>query len=87
MDLPGGARPTCNSCLQRTMQVFANAATNGSQPVSSTYADAASQINVACGPNFVSANVQVTTGAAAAMGIGSRASLLALAAILIHLAF
>jgi hypothetical protein len=61
--LPGGARPTCNDCLQNTMAIFGSAATNGTQPVSQNYNEAADQINVACGPNFVNDNVMVTSAA------------------------
>jgi hypothetical protein len=46
------------------MAIFANAASNGSQPVSQTYQQAAEQINMGCGPNFTDSNVQVTSAAA-----------------------
>ncbi|KAI9775267.1 MAG: hypothetical protein M1839_001319 [Geoglossum umbratile] len=53
--LPGGARPTCNSCLQSTMAIYAAFAGNTTQPLSGTYVSAAQQINIGCGPNFVNA--------------------------------
>lgn len=61
IDLPGGSSPTCNNCLKRTMAVFAAAAGNSSQPVSSTYSNAAELINVQCGPNFVNTTVSTTS--------------------------
>ncbi|KAK5016622.1 hypothetical protein LTR16_000085 [Cryomyces antarcticus] len=67
--LPGGSRPTCNTCLQNTMAIFSNAASNSSQPVSHDYGDAAQQINLGCGPNFV--NVTVPRLASAAMATGA----------------
>ncbi|OJD24403.1 hypothetical protein ACJ73_04241 [Blastomyces percursus] len=53
MSLPGSSRPTCNKCLQATMQTFSNAATTDNQPISRTYLPAANQINIECGPSFV----------------------------------
>ncbi|KAF1814910.1 hypothetical protein P152DRAFT_391388 [Eremomyces bilateralis CBS 781.70] len=64
MTMPGGARPTCNTCLESIMAIFANAAQNGTQPVSQTYASAAKQINLGCGPDFVNTTVTVRTSAA-----------------------
>lgn len=63
VQLPGGARPACTSCLQNTMAVFAEAAGNTSQPLSSDYVGAAEQIQMACGPSFVGASVQTSTAA------------------------
>ncbi|KAF1939084.1 hypothetical protein EJ02DRAFT_353053 [Clathrospora elynae] len=51
-ELPGGSRPTCNSCLQQAMGVFAHYGSNATQPVSKTYAGSAQQINIACGSGF-----------------------------------
>lgn len=47
------SRPTCNSCLQRVMGVFASYGNNATQPISKTYATAAQQISIACGASFV----------------------------------
>ncbi|KAF2719146.1 hypothetical protein K431DRAFT_191664, partial [Polychaeton citri CBS 116435] len=58
VQLPGGSRPLCNNCMQSTMAIFAQYASNSSQPLSDTYAPAASQIDMTCGPRFVSASVQ-----------------------------
>ncbi|MCJ1389283.1 hypothetical protein MMC18_002139 [Xylographa bjoerkii] len=60
--LPGGSSPTCSSCLQQTMNIFAGAASNLSQPVSSDYNNAAIQINEVCGPTFVNATVKAIQG-------------------------
>ncbi|EEQ86407.2 uncharacterized protein BDCG_01527 [Blastomyces dermatitidis ER-3] len=59
MPLPGSSRPTCNKCLQATMQSFSNAATTDNQPISRTYLSAANQINIECGPSFVVAAVKL----------------------------
>ncbi|KAL1959167.1 hypothetical protein VTO42DRAFT_2672 [Malbranchea cinnamomea] len=50
---PGGSRPTCNECLQATMQIYGEAAKHSEQPVASIYNSAAEQINIGCGPSFV----------------------------------
>ena len=60
--LPGGSSPTCSSCLQQTMNIFAGAASNLSQPVSSDYNNAAIQIDQVCGPTFVNATVKPIQG-------------------------
>ncbi|OJD12329.1 hypothetical protein AJ78_07061 [Emergomyces pasteurianus Ep9510] len=59
MPLPGSSRPTCNKCLQATMQSFSRAATTDNQPISRTYLAAAQQINIGCGPSFVVAAVKL----------------------------
>lgn len=56
---PGSSRPTCNQCLQSTMEIFAEAAQSKGQPLTKTYIPAAQQINIACGPNFASTAVDV----------------------------
>ena len=60
--LPGGSTPTCSSCLQQTMNIFAGAASNLSQPVSSDYNNAAIQIDEVCGPTFVNSTVKAVQG-------------------------
>ena len=60
--LPGASRPTCNTCLQQTMAIFAGAASNLSQPVSTDYAAAAVQIDQGCGPTFVNSTVTPIQG-------------------------
>lgn len=60
--LPGGSRPTCSSCLQQTMNIFAAAASNLSQPVSSDYNSAAVQIDQVCGPTFINSSVTPIQG-------------------------
>ena len=64
MPLPGGARPTCSSCLQNTMTIFNEAASNLSQPVSPFYTGAAEQIDLGCGPSFVNTTVAPIIGSA-----------------------
>ncbi|EPS43974.1 hypothetical protein H072_2090 [Dactylellina haptotyla CBS 200.50] len=55
--IPGGARLTCSTCLQKTMRIYSAAATNTSLPISSTYGAAANLINLGCGPDFVNTTV------------------------------
>ncbi|KAJ9665477.1 hypothetical protein H2201_004359 [Coniosporium apollinis] len=73
--LPGGSRPTCNSCLRDTMAIFNTAAANKTQPISQTYSDASQQINMGCGPEF--ANTTVANGAPALGTSGGFAPLVA----------
>lgn len=63
-ELPGSSRPTCNSCLQDTMAVFAQYANNSTQPVSKTYSMAAQQLSVSCGRTFVNVTAAPLKGAA-----------------------
>lgn len=64
VELPGGSRPACTTCLQNTMAIFAEAAANSSQPVSEDYVGAAEQVQMTCGPTFVGASVQTSAAAA-----------------------
>ena len=64
VQLPGGSRPTCSGCLQQTMTLFNEAASNLSQPVSVDYTVAAQQINIGCGPNFVNTTIAPIKGSA-----------------------
>ncbi|KAI7141979.1 hypothetical protein KC316_g8630 [Hortaea werneckii] len=66
VQLPAGTRPSCNDCLQDTMQVFAQAAANKSTPLAETYGDAGQMIQMACGPSYAVDAVQRTNAAAAA---------------------
>ncbi|KAF2142050.1 uncharacterized protein K452DRAFT_326585 [Aplosporella prunicola CBS 121167] len=59
--LPGGSRPTCNSCLQNTMNAYWTHASNSTQPISQTYSDSASQIAMQCGPDFINRTVAAST--------------------------
>ena len=63
-ELPGGSRPTCNSCLQQAMSVFAYYGNNVTQPISKTYTSAAQQISIACGSTFVNVTAAPLKGAA-----------------------
>ncbi|WPG97944.1 Hypothetical protein R9X50_00072700 [Acrodontium crateriforme] len=72
VQLPGGTQPTCNTCLQNTMSVFAAAASNSTQPLSSDYGAAAQQIDVVCGPSFVQQSVKTNaaTPISSSSGLG-----------------
>jgi hypothetical protein len=72
------------------MSVFASAATNRSQPVSTVYTTAAAMIDLTCGVQFVNSSIPINpvTGAASFVskgsgGLGSIALLLALVTMLI----
>lgn len=64
-EMPGGSRPTCNSCLQQAMGVFSHYAGNYTQPISKTYTTAAQQLSIACGSKFVNVTAVPLKGAAA----------------------
>jgi hypothetical protein len=81
--LPGGARPTCNSCLQDAMAIFANFANNSTQPLSRTYAPAAQQLAIGCGSSFI--NVPAAPLKAAASTLPGASLTPTLALILIFL--
>ena len=66
VSLPGGARPSCSTCLQNTMSIFSSFAGNTTQPISRTYSNAAQQLEINCGPTFV--NQSATPLKAAASG-------------------
>lgn len=67
--LPGGAQPTCSTCLQNTMAVFSANAANRTQPVANTYIDAAKLININCGPGFVNATIPLPLSSGAGGGV------------------
>lgn len=60
VQLYGGVRPACTSCLQNTMAIFAEAADNTSQPLNGDYAGASGLVNMICGPSFVRAATQTS---------------------------
>jgi len=64
--LPGGSQPTCNTCLKNTMQVYEAASADRTSAIAGTYVDAATQVNVQCGPGFVNQSLAAAavTGAA-----------------------
>ena len=62
ISLPGSSRPTCSSCVQQTMSIFARTAQNMSNPLSSNYVPAATFIDSGCGPNFVISSIQPIQG-------------------------
>lgn len=53
MTLPASANPTCGTCLRQTMEIYQTFTTNRKLAISSTYEDAASQVNTICGPEYV----------------------------------
>lgn len=57
ISLPAGTVPSCNACLQDTMDMFRTAAANRQQPIANTYVAAAQQANALCGPAFVNATL------------------------------
>lgn len=61
LPLPGGSTPSCGYCTTQTMAIFHTATSDRSQKISSTYRDAARQVNTICGPGFV--NDTATSGA------------------------
>ena len=65
-ELPGGSRPTCNSCLKQAMGVFASYSNNATQPLSKTYASAAQQISIGCGSNYLDVTAAPLKSAASA---------------------
>lgn len=71
--MPGGSRLTCNSCLRDTMHTFWTYTGNKTQPISHTYAAAASQVNIQCGPHFVNESVSASSLAMPAAPATSKA--------------
>lgn len=67
VSLPPGSMPTCSQCLKDTMATFGPIARNKSQPISITYAGAALQINMNCGPDFVNQSFTGAKGKSAAV--------------------
>lgn len=85
-NLPAASRPTCNKCLQETMDSFAGYAANRDQPVSKTYTSTAQQINLGCGPGFVNATVPIATVSNSAVkqgAMGDASALMAFAVVLL----
>ena len=50
--LPASAQPACNYCLRQTMGLYQAATADRRQMIANTYAAAAKQVNVICGPGF-----------------------------------
>lgn len=63
ISLPSTTVPSCSTCMQDTMAIFANAASDATQPVSGDYSAAAQLIDTTCGAKFVNASVIVTSAA------------------------
>jgi hypothetical protein len=80
ISLPGGSRPTCNSCLQNTMAVYSAATSDRSSALSSDYVNAAMQVNVNCGPTFTNTSLAaaVSSGASPIAVMGQNYGLIAL---------
>ena len=72
LPMPVGARPTCNKCLQETMNVFVGYAPDENQPLASTYTATSYQVDLGCGSTFVNTTVAAsTTGSASSLRAGS----------------
>jgi hypothetical protein len=69
--------PSCNNCLQQTMGVFEAASSDRSTALASDYVNAAQQVNVMCGANFVNASLAAPVKAGA-QSLGSNTWMLAL---------
>lgn len=57
LNMPINSKPTCDQCLQDTMNVFAGYAGESSQPLAVTYTPTAFQIDLGCGTMFVNTTV------------------------------
>ncbi|RDA92772.1 hypothetical protein CP533_0812 [Ophiocordyceps camponoti-saundersi (nom. inval.)] len=68
MALPGGSTPSCNGCTRDIMNIYHASTANRGRLVSEKYAEAAQQINVVCGPDFVNATLPRPESAAPAAG-------------------
>ncbi|KAL4821480.1 hypothetical protein BDW67DRAFT_49800 [Aspergillus spinulosporus] len=53
--------PTCNSCLQATLEIFSEWAQVEKQPLAESYLPSAEAINGKCGSDFANVNVTVAT--------------------------
>ena len=62
LSLSPGSSPSCSSCTQKTMAIFADAARNLTSPLSQNYIKAAAMINSGCGPSFVSTTFDPIAG-------------------------
>ncbi|KAF3937160.1 hypothetical protein ABW19_dt0200161 [Dactylella cylindrospora] len=81
--IPGGARLTCSTCLQKTMKIYSAAAVNTSLPISSTYVSGANLINLGCGPGFVNTSIaEAQIGAAVSLNSRTWISTISIVAIL-----
>lgn len=61
MPLPSSSQPTCNVCVQATMQIFGTYAQIEGQPLTTTYLPAAQEMDASCGASFVSTAVAVAS--------------------------
>lgn len=59
--LPKNSLPSCNDCVQDTMQIFQSASSNRRLPIAKTYEKAATQINSICGSGFIDETLPVAT--------------------------
>jgi hypothetical protein len=58
LNLPSGELPSCSSCVQQTMQIFASNAIG--QLLTKTYTSAAQQINNQCGSNWIPSKAKLS---------------------------
>lgn len=88
--LPGSTNPVCGNCLQDTMDIYHVATGNRKQPIANTYADAARDVDVICGPAFSNASLAeaiTTSGAFSALARGPSTWLLATTSVAIAISW
>ena len=86
MDLPNRTTVSCDGCVQRTMDVFADyvrSVDDADIPLLDTYGHAAGVLNRVCGPGFASTDVPsvavaMRTGVVGVLGAVFAASMLLL---------
>ncbi|EAW08406.1 uncharacterized protein ACLA_031390 [Aspergillus clavatus NRRL 1] len=66
----GSPYPTCNPCLQASMDIFSRWAQVDGQPLNRAYLPAAQTLNRRCGTNFANVNITVGSQNSAASVIG-----------------
>ena len=86
--LPGRSIPSCDSCAERTMNLFHAASSNRQHPIARTYTDAAERMNMVCGPGFVNETLPEAVVEATAVGRSlPHAKLVVTAAVLLLLQY
>ncbi|CAK7213196.1 hypothetical protein SCUCBS95973_001718 [Sporothrix curviconia] len=60
-----GSEPSCNWCLQQTMNVFWSSSADRKRPIANTYLSAANQVDTICGPSFVNDTLPVAIASGA----------------------
>jgi len=84
ISLPATGVPTCNYCVQNTMNIFHSATADRRLPIANTYAPAAQQINSRCGSGWVNETLPVAvTESDATGGLWRGRAAVAVAAVLL----